>query len=579
MSGREEVSEVDVHATSETDWWDELAVAALLGTDRRPLAEFAFLPGELGVTAARLDGDPAAVLLDASALAVGYRRGGVMPTSTTSAEADRAPTDQQPRAGRRAGAQLTDLLAGNDLELLMYWCATATQAARLAPPECLPGLLDLAVKQPMLRPVVAPVLGARGRWLARQQPSWAKIVPAVEDEEAAGSVAAQSPASGEQASAGAGDAGGSGRSATAGQGFGSQASAGVGPAVGGGTSTGGPVGNDQLDPRVWDLGTAVQRANWLRATRRADPGAGVATLARTWAQESGPHRAGFLALLEPELGPTDEGLLETALDDRRQDVRTVAAGLLATLPSSAFADRMRSRAKSFVHPERSRLRTRLVVDVPDRLDPAALRDGLTDVRPNTRMTEETRRLWWLEQVVAATPLSAWEQLFETPQQALAVRFDEPWSPAIHAGWAWAAVRQRDREWALALLETRSRHRVEELLTLLDGDELAAAIRARIGRLAPADVQLLTRYLDVCPVPWPSPVAADVLAWLLTRMPELHPRTAQPLLNLISYRFPIEGGAAIVSAADDLPLDDLWRPALRSAARLIAIRTRIHEELQ
>jgi hypothetical protein len=63
------------------------------------------------------------------------------------------------------------------------------------------------------------------------------------------------------------------------------------------------------------------------------------------------------------------------------------------------------------------------------------------------------------------------------------------------------------------------------------------------------------------------------------MPQLHPRSAQPVLNQLSYRFPIEAGPSIIAAADDLPLDDLWRSALRSVARLISVRTRIHEELQ
>jgi uncharacterized protein DUF5691 len=520
--------------TADADWWDELAVAALLGTDRRPLGEVSFLPGELGAAAGRLTGDPASVLLDAAALAVGYRRGGTMPGTTSpdpNAEpgaepgaypdltpVGRAPAEELPRAGRAAAARLGELLQGGDLELLLYWCATAARLHRPAPPECLPGLLDLAVKQPLLRPAVGAVLGERGRWLARQVPSWAKVVPDAQ------------------------------------------------PRI-------------DLDPQIWRLGTPTQRAGWLRALRRSDPAAAVAALAETWTQESGPHRAGFLPLLADHLGPADEALLETALDDRRQDVRRIAADLLAALPSSAYADRMRSRTKSFVHPERVRLRTRLVVDVPDRLDPAAARDGITDVRPSTRMTADSRRQWWLEQVVAGTPLGAWEQLFETPQQALATHFDEPWQPAIQAGWAWAAVRQQNQDWAQALLGARARHRVEELLALLDGEALAAAVSGRIARLGPTDVQLLTRYLDVCPVPWPPEVAADVLAWLRSRIRELHPRSAQPLLNQMSYRFPIEAGPAVGAAADDLPLDDLWRIALRTVARLISVRTRIHEELQ
>ncbi len=512
----------DTGAGEPVPWWDELAVAALLGTDRRPIAEFSFLPGKLGVTAARLTGDPAVVLLDAAALAVGYRRGGVTAAATT-AEPDLAPVDSLPRAGRAAGARLRSLLSGSDLELLMFWCSTAAEAGCLAPPECLPDLLDLAAKHPLLRPAVGPVLGERGRWLAGQQPGWAKAFRGARGPD-------DTPAK-------------------------------------------------SLDPQVWHLGTAVQRAGWLRAIRRVDPAAGVEALAATWAKESGPHRAGFLPLLAQGLGPADEVLLETALDDRRADVRALAADLLAALPTSGYADRMRSRAKRFVHPERVNLRTRLVVDVPDRLDAAAIRDGLTDARPGARITAESRRQWWLEQVIAATELSVWSQLFDTPQAAISHRFDEPWQQVIQAGWAWAAVRQRNRDWAIALLGTRSRHRVEELLGLLDDEAFATALRRRLGHLGSAEVQVLTRYLDVCPTPWPSVVAADVLAWLLTRAPELHPRSAQPLLNQISYRFPIEAGPAITAAADNLPLDDPWRSALRSVARLISLRSQIHEELQ
>ncbi|HST81296.1 MAG TPA: DUF5691 domain-containing protein [Kineosporiaceae bacterium] len=512
---------------SDAHWWDELAVAALLGTDRRPITEFAFMPGKLGTTAARLTGDQAAVLLDAAALAVGYRRGGVT-AGRAMTEPDRAPADGLPRAGRKAAARLIDLLQGADLELLMFWCSTAAEMGRLAPPECLPDLLDLGVKQPVLRPAVAPVLGERGRWLARQQPAWTKAFPAV-----------------------------------------------VNPA----DSATDPAEAKPIDPQIWYLGTPVQRASWLRAIRRVDPAAGVAALAATWAKESGPHRAGFLPLLSEGLGPADEALLETALDDRRADVRQVAADLLAALQTSDYADRMRSRAKRFVHPERVMLRTKLVIDVPDRLDPAAVRDGLTDSRPGTRMTAESRSQWWLEQVIAATPLSAWSQLFDTPEAAIGHHFDEPWHQAIQAGWAWAAFRQRNVDWAVALLGTRSRYRVEELLSLLDGEVLVTALRRRLAHLGPAEVQLLGRYLDVCPSPWPPEVAADVLAWLQPRMPQLHPRSAQPVLNLMSYRFPIEAGPAVIAAADDLPLDDLWRSALRSVARLISVRTRIYEELQ
>jgi Family of unknown function (DUF5691) len=506
------------------DGWDELTVAALLGTDRRPVTDFSFLPDPLAVTAARLDGDPAGRLLDAAALTVAYRRGGARP-ATVEAAPETAPEDSLPRPGRAATARLGELLARVDLELLIFWCLTAARAGRVAPPECLPALLDLAARQPVLRPAVAGVLGERGRWLGARQAAWAKAVPVRAD----------------------------------------------------------PIGADgPADASLWHFGSPSQRAAWLRRMRRTDPAAGSAALAQTWPGEPGQYRAAFLALLAEGLGPADEGLLETALDDRRQDVRAVAAEILSTLPSSGYAARMRGRAQRFVRrrgPDGPGGPQGLVVDVPDRLDPEAARDGITEVRPGARQSAEGRRQWWFEQVVAATGLGVWEQLFASPQAALAARLDEPWSQTLHAGWAAATVRQRDREWARALLATRARHRVAELLTLLSGDELAEAVRRRLAGLGPAEVQVLVTYLDGLPVPWPAAVSSDVLAWLRARMPALHPRPAQPLLNLMSYRLGVEGLPEVTRTAEDLPLDDPWRVALRSVARLIAVRARIHEELQ
>lgn len=483
------------------DWWDELATLALLGSDRRPAEGFSFLPGALGDAATRSRGEPAAVLLDVAAMAVGYRRGGVRPV-VTAAEADRAPADDLLRPGRAAAARLADLLRRNDLELVMWWCSSALGAGRSAPPECLPELLDLGTRQPLLRPAVAGVLGSRGRWLARMHEPWTAAFP--------------NP---------------------------------------------GP---------------------------RAAPALARDTPAGSWEQEPGSHRARLLGLSAEGLGPDEEPFLEAALDDRRADVRRAAAELLSTLRTSRYSQRMLGRATSFVRSAsgsrsgRSRLR-RLVVSVPDRLDAAAARDGITDVPPGVASRAGRRpeavQQWWLEQVVAATPLAAWQQLGDDPREVLAADVDEPWRQALRAGWAGAAVRQRDRDWAVALLESPSRHRVEELLALLAAADLVPAVRHRLAGLGPAEVMLAVRWLAVVPLPWPDAVAADVLAWVLRLTGALHPRSAEPLLNLMSYWFPPGTAHAVRAAAEDLPPGDPWRHPLRAAARVIALRTLIHEELQ
>jgi hypothetical protein len=490
-------------------------VAALFGTDRRPLRP-ELLPVELAGPASRLSGAAAAVLLDTAALAVAYRRGGFR-LDPGCAATDPAAEEEMPRVGRRAGARLSELLTRTDLELVEYWCVAAARAGVLAPEALLPALLDLAARQPVLRPAVGAVLGRRGRWLAAQQRAWARAIPPD-----------QAP----------GD-----------------------------------------DPDVWRFGTVQQRAGWLRSARRQDPAAALAQLSSTWPQESGPHRALFLPLLADGLGPADEALLETALDDSRPEVRAVAAGLLSGLPRSGFADRMRSRLKSFIRIERSRLRSRLVVDAPERLDPAAARDTISDSRGTAKLTGQDRRQWWLEQVVALTPLSTWSQLFDSPQASLTVRFGDPWQAPIQAGWAWAAVRQKDQQWARELLRASARYRIQELLAVLTGPARDEALAERIGGLDVREIDVLVSYLGVSEWPWPEPVALAVLSWLEQGMPRMHPMVARGLLNLISYRFPVAAGQSVVDLALTRPLEDIWRSSLLGVTRVISTRAQIHEEFQ
>jgi hypothetical protein len=175
-------------------WWSELSVAALLGTDRRPAGLGSLrLPGALAGAVAQLDGDPAAVLMDAAALAVAYRRAGVLPERVEAVPAP-APAEELAQPSRRAAALLAGVL-GTNVELVRFWCETAAAGGRVAPPAHLPALLDLAVRQVSIRPAVVAVLGERGRWLAAMQPTWEKAVEAGERERSARRAARSGPPS------------------------------------------------------------------------------------------------------------------------------------------------------------------------------------------------------------------------------------------------------------------------------------------------------------------------------------------------------------------------------------------------
>jgi hypothetical protein len=198
---------------------------------------------------------------------------------------------------------------------------------------------------------------------------------------------------------------------------------------------------------VWRTGGLDARRAWLRAERERDPAAGREALERSWGEEEPRTRGPLLAQLRTGLGPEDEAFLERALDDRRQDVRAVAADLLARLPGSGLCARMAERARPLLCVTRG-LRRRLEPQLPEALDAAAARD-LVSTRP-PRGTGE--RAWWLHQIVAATPLDVWEgELGEDPAGLVAMPVRDNLRELLHDAWALAAARQDATAWGEALL--------------------------------------------------------------------------------------------------------------------------------
>jgi hypothetical protein len=213
--------------------------------------------------------------------------------------------------------------------------------------------------------------------------------------------------------------------------------------------------------RVWDQGSKYARRELLARIRRDDPAAGRALLESTWEGETPEERAALLAALADGLGPDDEPFLEAALDDRRKPVRQAAADLLWSLPGSRLGARMAERTAPLVQIGR-----RLEVTLPAECDKAMERDGIERKPP--RGTGE--RQFWLAQLVEATPLSTWP--------VAAARMKGEWRDLLRVAWARAAVRQRDVEWARALIGVDP-----ALLGVLPKDEREAAARSIEDALA------------------------------------------------------------------------------------------------
>ncbi len=374
-----------------TQQWRHLVATAVLGADRAGGRLPALEGAPARLLAARTPDGPAYLLQAASVLSV-YDRAGRRPSAAPGELPNQCDDDTAPACSFRSGQQLARILYGEFGFLLDEWCTLAAKRGVRVPDELLPPLLDrCASNRDEVRIEWTTVLGRRGAWLAALNPDWNAVLP--------------SPADDPQA--------------------------------------------------IWQTGEKKERVLLIRRLRASDAGGARELVARTWEKESGDDRADIVHALAIGLSPEDEAFLEAALDDGRKPVRQAAVDLLARLATSAFCTRMTARATSLITLglQKRILRgsnLRLEVALPDKPDKALLRDGVE----NKRSGSMGERAHVLCQIVAATPLTAWEACGAPPAEIIAVAAESEWREPLLHGWARAAARQNSTPWAEPVLRTR-----------------------------------------------------------------------------------------------------------------------------
>ncbi|MEV6666791.1 DUF5691 domain-containing protein [Streptomyces nigra] len=444
--------------------WEELVTTALLGTDRRTLPGCP--PGQEAPVA----------LLDLAAVETVRRRAGLRPARAAE-RPQPAPEDPRPALPPAAARRLALLLADRPgtgsgrrgsapdlMELLPQWLAAANERGFAPPPQALPALLDAARGRTDLRPAALTFAGPRAMWLARLNPDWRFALRTAPGGGAA-QPALEDPAQVEQ---------------------------------------------------LWQEGLFAERVALLAAIRAREPSAARELLATTWGTERAEDRLMFLDSLRNGLGPEDEPFLEQALGDRSRNVRATAAELLSALPGSALAARMAVRAGACVAVDHTGDAPTLTVEAPHECDAAMERDGVVAKAPPGR----GERSWWFGQLVEAAPLGTWPGRLggRTPEEIVALPVGDDWQGELHAAWCRAAVRQRDAEWARALLGSPAAPEAggpgavslaerAKLLATLDAGERAEWVA---GFIATHGLSEAFQLLGVCAVPWGGPLGRAVV---------------------------------------------------------------------
>lgn len=544
--------------------WEELVTSALLGTDRRPPGRVPGTgsdgtdpkgPGPDAAGPAATSPDGAAVaLLDAAAQRTVRRRAGLLPAPARPRPAP-APADPRPPLPDAARSRLAQLLADRaatggsggrrgaapDLtELIPQWLAAANLHGYRAPDAALPPLLDAARARTDLRPQALEFAGPRGLWLAGLNPEWKFALR-----------------------------GSSGSSLLP------------------------PVTDEEAVRRLWEEGLFAERVALLGVVRAYDAAAALSLLATTWTTERAEDRLMFVDSLRTGLSGADEEFLEQALADRSRNVRATAAELLSALPGSALARRMADRALSCVSPGLTGAEPSVAVEAPHECDAAMQRDGVVALPPSGR----GERSWWLGQLVEASPLSVWPARFggRGAREIVALPVADGWGEELHAAWCRAAVRQRDPEWARALLGapsippsngpgTASLAERAKLLAVLPPEERAGWVADFVAAHGLSEAFQL---LGVCPVPWAEPLGRSVVDALdIARDAGSYPWSFSGVMGLAERCLdPAEASRLeVLTTTPDEPADaspganGYWSEAFRRLVSTLRLRATMDAEL-
>ncbi|MFT2722159.1 DUF5691 domain-containing protein [Deinococcus sp. A31D244] len=152
---------------------DALLALALVGTTRGTLPTPG--PDPLGQATAQITRpDTEGTLLARAALHALAHAAGRLPDPASDPLPAPAPAETLPEVPERAARHLPLVIGTPHLS---EWLTLCAQAGWRVPPARLPELLDHASNDGRLRPLLTPVLGERGRWLARFNPAWAFTPP------------------------------------------------------------------------------------------------------------------------------------------------------------------------------------------------------------------------------------------------------------------------------------------------------------------------------------------------------------------------------------------------------------------
>lgn len=197
----------------------------------------------------------------------------------------------------------------------------------------------------------------------------------------------------------------------------------------------------------WSTARLADRLLFLKKTRAENPLAAADFIQKSWADEPWETRFQFLKTLETGLSLADERLLESALSDKRKEIRRLAVQLLVGLGGSRLGGELADfLKKTIVFDSES---GKIVVAVPENADLETARflpNGLVSFQNPPAANA------FVAEILACLPLEIWETHFEkSPAELLAFFSESDWSAMLVPMILQAAAHQNLTAWSAAAI--------------------------------------------------------------------------------------------------------------------------------
>jgi hypothetical protein len=273
-------------------------------------------------------------LLGTAMLALNLTRAGQTANSKLP-QAVPAAKDVREEIPQAARERLQQLFA-QQTDLIPEWLELANNAGFRVPHQDVISLLDYGRQHLEQRQNVLPLLDSRGRWLAQQNPHWAWAM--------------------------------------------------------------GDTSSLENSLETWEIGSKAARVLALQTIRENNPEQARILLEQVWKSEPADERKSFLSELENKLSQADEPFLESCLDDRSKEVKSIAALLLSRIKNSAYNLRMANRAKQLLQNGKKGIE----IILPEWTNDLS-RDGIEKTPPHG-IGEKTH--WW-QSIIGRAPIEIW----------------------------------------------------------------------------------------------------------------------------------------------------------------------------